>query len=399
MAQIYVPPPGPPPSAQIACTSPSGPSPPAQHYLPPVPPPLLTASFPLLTQSQIDSLSTLGFTTFPISRRQCLYNAALKLFALSRAFFAQPQPSKEHFKVRDANAQGSEEGWSRVWGEKELITLRRGGVTCPESLESTGREMWAECGKLMKDVMDGVEGSLGLVKGAFGSVYEAECDMPAVERLETLLRMFRYERRAKEIDDEDTAKNNAEQTKDPEVLGKGRLVAAQHIDLGLLSLVIGSSPGLEVWDYRLKKWIAIEEPQYADSTVGELTATLLVGETLTRLTNGRYLPGRHRVFVPSVPATTEEDESQYRYSLVFALRPHPFSVISTSALTTPVTGHFKYPIEDVTVGELFGAIARSHWNVNTEKEAREAQRRRLMERGNGVKGSEKGLGLEWVGRS
>jgi len=85
----------------------------------------------------------------------------------------------------------------------------------------------------MKDVMDGVEGSLGLVKGIFGSV--TECDMPVVERLGTLSRMFRYERRTTEIDDEDTAKNNAEQTKDPEVLGKGRVVAAQHIDLGLVS--------------------------------------------------------------------------------------------------------------------------------------------------------------------
>ncbi|KAF8512381.1 hypothetical protein BU17DRAFT_96388 [Hysterangium stoloniferum] len=380
MTQIYSPPPATPHTAKIAYAPPPGPPPQAQHSHPP---PLLAASFPLLTQSQIDSLSSLGFTTFPISRRQSLYNAAHKLFALSRAFFAQPQPSKERFKVWDANAQGSEEGWSHVVGEKELITLRRGGATCPESVESAGREMWAECGKLMKDVMEGVEGSLGLDRCAFGGIYEAECNMPAAERVETLLRMFRYERRAQEIDDEETAKNNVEHTADPQAPGKGRLVSAQHIDLGLLSLVIGSSPGLEVWDYRLKRWIPIEEPPYTDSTSGELTATLLVGETLTRLTNGRYLPGRHRVFVPSVPATAKDGESQYRYSLVFALRPHPPSIISTSALTTPITGHFKYPIEEVTAGELFGAIARSHWNVNTEKEAREAQRKRLTERENG----------------
>ena len=68
------------------------------------------------------------------------------------------------------------------------------------------------------------------------------------------------------------------------------------------------------------RWVPIEQPPHAGSG---LTATLLVGETLTILTNGWYAPGQHHVFVPSVASSlSSADNSWYQYSLMFALRPH-----------------------------------------------------------------------------
>ncbi|KAF8589758.1 Clavaminate synthase-like protein [Ramaria rubella] len=335
------------------------------NILPVLPQPFLPAVFPLLSPTQIVSLSTKGFTTFPIEQRRPLHDAATALFSVSRAFFSQPQSDKSQFQIHKANSEGSEEGWSRVVGEKELITLRRGGNTCPPSVENEGRKLWAECGMLMQEMTRGVEQSLGMPPGVFDDVVIPECTMPldGADRPETLLRMFRYERRSR-------ADDQAE-SHDEEASGKGRLVAEPHRDLGLLSLVIGASPGLEVFDTVTKKWIPIEEPPHA---APGLTATLLVGHTLTRLTNGRYVAGRHRVFVPSV---STDDESPFRYSLVFALRPYAKAVLSTTALTTPITGTFRRPMEGLRARELFVTLARSHWNINTGHEKRDAQKLQL----------------------
>jgi isopenicillin N synthase-like dioxygenase len=202
-------------------------------------------------------------------------------------------------------------------------------------------------------MMHAIENSLGLQSGAFDNVVTEECELPVEGRHETLLRMFRYERST-----------------------EARLVAAPHRDIGLLSLVIGSSPGLDVWDERTKQWVAIEEDGAGQN--GGLTLTFLVGQTLTRLTNDRYKPGMHQVFVPPANPSTSADDAKYRYSLVFALRPYRQATISTSALTSDVTGKFLSPLEGVKAQTLFNGIACEHWNVNGGVEEREAQRIRLQ---------------------
>jgi hypothetical protein len=218
----------------------------------------------------------------------------------------------------------------------------------------------------MQAAMSAVELSLGLREGAFDDVMEGECVLPGEERHETMLRMFRYERGD----------------------GEPRLVAAQHRDIGLLSLVVGSSPGLEVWDARTRRWVAVEEGEVGEGE-GGLTITLLVGMTLTRLTNNLYKSGLHRVFVPPTSSrnpshgdknNSNDDDAKYRYSIVFALRPYRDAVISTGALTSAVTGAFRYPLEGVRAQTLFNAIANAHWDINGAVDEREAQRNRVRER-------------------
>jgi isopenicillin N synthase-like dioxygenase len=156
-----------------------------------------------------------------------------------------------------------------------------------------------------------------------------------------------------------------------------RLVAVHHHDIRLLSLVIGSSPGLNVWDDRTKRWMAIEND---GDDVGQngLTFTFLIGQTLARLTNNRYKSGVHRVLVPPVDPPSSADDGKHRYSLVFALHPYKEAIISTSSLTSKVTGDFKHPLEGVKAQALFSAIANAHWNVNGPVTEREAQRLKLQ---------------------
>ena len=312
--------------------------------------------FPFLSPDQIPTLYTQGYASLHLPSDHPLLIAATTLFATSRDFFAKPLNHKEQFHPSEffqGKFDPSDEGWSCVEGEKELLSVRRTRPLCPPEVTQNAQILWQECGNLLQAMMCAVEKSLDLKDGAFDNLVSKECVLPLEEKHATLLRMFRYER-----------------TADP------RLVAAHHCDIGLLSLVVGSSPGLDVWNDGTKQWVAIEDDGARKD--GGLTLTLLSGRTLTRLTNERYKPGVHRVFVPPANPSSSADDGKYRYSLVFALRPHKDAIISTSALSSAVTGQFRYPLEGVKAQVVSSAIANAHWNVNVDEKERVAQRLRLQ---------------------
>jgi isopenicillin N synthase-like dioxygenase len=146
--------------------------------------------------------------------------------------------------------------------------------------------------------------------------------------------------------------------------------------LGLLSLVIGDTPGLEVWDRR-GIWFPIERWYQSPA------ASLLAGRQLERLTNGRYTSGGHLVrSYPDAFISNEHSSSKsgYRYSLVFVLRAHYPVPVDTNKLENEITGKFQNPLVGTTAGELFRNIKGAHCNINTGIEEREAQRRHLAEK-------------------
>jgi len=330
----YLPPPGPPPKKLV--------------HIPPLPSGSpKPVNFPFLTEQQCITLYSQGFAQVYLPPNHPLLDAATALFSTSHAFFDKPLDEKQKFHrsqlISDPSVSGprnTEQGWSRVEGEKEMLTIRRTSKLCPPEVAHNARVLWRECGSFMQSIMRAIESSLELESGAFDNVVTQECELPVGDMYETLLRMFRYER-----------------TSEP------RIVSEKHRDIGLLSLVIGSSPGLEVWDDRIARedpitgvvsngdWVAIEENSSQVKPIGGLTFTLLVGETLTALTNQLYKPGAHRVLVP--PAESSASDAMYRYSLVFALRPHKQGIIHTPSLQTAITGQFNWPPEDEK-----GVIAR-----------------------------------------
>lgn len=171
------------------------------------------------------------------------------------------------------------------------------------------------------------------------------------EKTSTMLRLFRYEgQEAKEV-------------------------AEPHADLGLLSVVVGDVPGLEVWDGAV--WFAVEK-EVRDS--GMKGASLLVGRQLERLSNGRYPAGGHRVVAYG---NKSEGWTGYRFSIVFVLRAHNPVVIESDDLETEVTGKWAEPVHGKRAGDLYAEIRSSHFNINAAKEERARQREDIMKVGEG----------------
>ncbi|KZT56421.1 hypothetical protein CALCODRAFT_318084 [Calocera cornea HHB12733] len=275
------------------------------------------------------------------------------LFDASASFFDAPLPYKERF-IR--GVEGSEDGFNRVQGEKEMITIRTGDTT-PDGVREKAAACWDLCGTIMLNLIDEISSSLCLENTDLHDMVEPCARLPpSGDRVATLLRMFCYERGAgKPLGNEPG-------------LSDRRIVAERHRDLGLLSLVVGSSPGLEVWDPYASAWYAIEEHR---AEPGKLTATILAGETLARLTNHKYSPGGHRVVVSDL------DTSPYRFSLVYALRAHHPVQLDTARLTTAITGPFVHPLTAKTAGELYDQISNAHFNINADVNQRRKQEERL----------------------
>ena len=150
--------------------------------------PLRPVTLPKVLPYHQYALSDHGWTTVtydtPIDK---LHEASQALFLASQAFFALPSSYKETFKTEI----GSEEGWSRIEGEKELITLRCLGST-PKELKEAASLYWAEAGGLLNEILGRISESLGLPAEAL-TQYSEPCAKLVLDKTATMLRLFRYE--------------------------------------------------------------------------------------------------------------------------------------------------------------------------------------------------------------
>jgi isopenicillin N synthase-like dioxygenase len=331
--ETYNPPPGPPPSQSL-------------------PPPLIPVELPLVLPYHRYNLAAQGWTTVTLSgadpAAEDMNKSIEALFAASKHFFSLPEIYKSKFLTKF----GSEEGWSSIPGEKEFITLRTLDKV-PKELRETATDVWSRVfGGLLNQTLAGIEESLQMEPTSLTQYSEPCSELDNVKRA-TMLRLFRYEG------------------------WEDKVVAEPHNDLGLLSLVAGDTPGLEVWNMHQQSFFPIEKSYRSTGPA----ATLLGGRQLQRLTNGRYLPGGH--LVRSYPKLKEDSETsssndkRYRYSIVFVLRAHSPVPIDTDKLTTPITGKHREPLKDVTAHDLFMNIKNAHYNINTGIQDREEQKQKL----------------------
>jgi hypothetical protein len=330
-------------------------------------PPLVQSPLPLVLPQHQNTLPTLGWTTitFPqSSSTPDLEHAALgphplqtayeDLFAASQAFFNLPATIKSQWKHK----LGSEEGWSSIPGEKEFITLRSLEY-CPDVLLQPAKKYWDLMGAYLTDTLSRIENSLDLSNdtltrfvGPCGNMQDTD-----ERKTATMLRLFRYEG------------------------WEEKVVAEPHADLGLLSVVVGNVPGLEVWDGR--KFFNVEREV---ERAGMKGASMLAGRQLERLSNGRYAAGGHRVVSYGTPPpiqaagpTTGSEEKRYRFSIVFVLRAHEPVVIDSETLETGITGKWEKPLKGITAGRMYEEIRGKHFNINIGVEEREKQRRKVQE--------------------
>lgn len=340
-------------------------------------PPLKSSPLPLVLPEHQHTLSQLGWTTITFPQPDFtaeeaapgphpLQRAYQDLFRAAQEFFDLPDEEKERWKHR----LGSEEGWSKIPGEKEFITLRTLSYT-PDVLRAPAKRYWDLMGAHLSSTLGRVCTTLGLPDGedeglrkfvgSCGKLGESE-----EEKTATMLRFFRYES------------------------WEEKVVAEPHADLGLLSCVVGDVPGLEVWNGR--QFFDVERHCKTPS------ATMLAGRQLERYSNFRYPAGGHRVVSYGKPLSTIAAESskpgivaeppRYRHSIVFVLRAHEPVVVDSDELETEITGKWAEPVSGVTAGKLFEQIRSKHFNINIGMEEREKQRRKLQEK----QGSGKGTG-------
>ncbi|KAF7908383.1 uncharacterized protein EAF01_004138 [Botrytis porri] len=322
--------------------------------------PLRPVKFPLILPAHAPHFPDQGWSTISFSPTDPFHISSQKLLQASKSFFDLPLEYKSQFLT----GKGTEEGWNRVEGEKEFITLREINTTPPELLE-TVKEFWDITGDVLNKILGEIASSLGMKKELL-TRYSEPCLKLHHEKTATMIRLFRYE------------SNGIE----------GKVVSEPHRDLGLLSLSISDAPGLEVLDMQSKKSFAIER-----SFEGRDIGTLLVGRELNFLSNNRYQAGGHSVRMYSKTVTRHEpDEKEnedkremsarkyYRYSIVFVLRGHEDVSIDTDELRTPITGRWKKPMKGLKMENLYRRFMSKHVNINVEMEERQKQKERLHEK-------------------
>ncbi|KAL5535009.1 hypothetical protein ACEPAF_3100 [Sanghuangporus sanghuang] len=387
----------------------------SRRYAPPASPPLKQLSRPLLKPStalcypiDLEKLSTQGWASLPISDSESdpLYEAFSALFESSAQFFDLPEEERMKYRVAPrTETNTSEEGYSRVEGEKCLITLRRVQTTPTEfELRERAERAWRASAGVMRDALRAIEESLGMNPGALARTSEKQLELPreGEGNVATLMRMFRYDRPTPPVSPADAPSEDGHANSTPSSNGtesRSRVVSEPHRDLGLLTIVLGHSPGLECWDAERDEWVSCETNERG------LNATILVGETLTKFTNGRFVAGRHRVLVHPSPSPSPSSDTlpqsdshsqcqsriaplinpSFRYSLVHALRGHLPLLTSSRSFETPITGTFppRLAWSDASIGEIYNAISRAHWNVNISVEERRRQEKELREKAGG----------------
>lgn len=300
-------------------------------------------------------LATQGFLPLQLADHDGLVDAYSKLFDLSAVYFDLPEDALEKTAFQaPSGARASEQGYSKIPGEKSILTVRT-HETCPEMLHEQLNHTWSLTGAFLEGICKSIAATLQLDPEVFAPFVEPCCNLPKGKRTPTLLRLFRYDRPA----------------------GQEAVVSAErHKDLGILSLVVGKSPGLQVLDTASNAWIPIEEdtviPEDAKVRSSSLTATLLCGKTMSFLTRDQYKAGIHRVCC----APAKDDP--YRFSIVFALRAAPAPVF-TETFESTVVGEF--PLEQRMNGQsaafLTQQITATHWDVNIAKDVREEQQNKF----------------------
>lgn len=151
-------------------------------------PPLKPLDLPKILLEHQFALSDQGWTTITYDTpSDSIHSSSEALLQASKAFFDLPVSYKENFKT----PKGSEEGWSRIEGEKELITLRSLEIM-PDVLKDAASRYWRVAGGLLNQLLGYIARSLGLPSEAL-TVFSEPCIELRPERTATMLRLFRYE--------------------------------------------------------------------------------------------------------------------------------------------------------------------------------------------------------------
>lgn len=293
------------------------------EFEPPAEPP------PFLKSEEVQHLASQGWLSVRTTR--VVDSAVHSLFQHADHYFDQDQEDKQR---QYPACRGTECGYYHVPDEKEFLTLRQ-SVHHDSELEERGREVWRHAGALLHRILCDLCRAGGYDLHAWDHLLQGSLALPGescdLDNVTTLMRLFRYYPR--------------------------NGTAAEHADIGLLTLCMGDGKGLQVLDCssRPPHWLDLHGP------------VVLVGRVARRLLSDRVRAGVHRVV----------GNPSGRSSMVFALRP---------CLTNPTDLSAFGAHGVVSTRDLYLGIKGGRYNVNAKKEirvqqqkAREASRKRLPE--------------------
>lgn len=294
---------------------------------------------PLLTTEQLLHLARQGWLclTLPESLTQSiahLFRNTSSFFDLSTSDKIDSYPAK----------QGTEFGYYHVVDEKEYVTFRclihtdlnsSPSTTDASSsltrLESSVAQAWREAGKFLYRILCDIARASELDLSIWSDILDGTLTMPESEdqMTYTFMRLFRYFPTTGE--------------------------AAEHADLGLLTLCVGDDEGLQVLS---RASSSNEKHMWIDAAARNINATVLVGQTLRAISNRSLNPGVHRVV----------GNPSGRHSAVFALRHSSrhdvdFGLFGGEGRIDPK--------------ELRRTIHAGRVNVNAGKEERDMQQAKL----------------------
>ncbi len=216
-----------------------------------------------------------GYMTIPFLEEK----ETQKLFQAVENFFSTPETYQEQFAIPDEK----EIGYAQLTEKKWFVIRNQQKI--PSELEifmDYIPKVHAQALKILGDI----ESQMNFPPGKLTDMV-SKTPLPEFAKATSVLRLFSY----------DPSEQNG-------------LAADVHEDLGLLTITLCPSvPGLEVLDFTsdTPHWLALEKETTASQ------ATVLVGETVSKITEGKYIAATHRV----------TKNPQRRFSIVYQLRAEP----------------------------------------------------------------------------
>jgi hypothetical protein len=221
---------------------------------PPTPP-------PLLSRAELHLLLRQGW--LPLVLPSHLSQLSSTLFTQLTTYFSLPD---SHKTALYPPSRGTESGHYHVAHEKQFLTLRHAHHASSQ-LEIAAAAFWDGAAALLHRILCDLAVADGRGMEVWDRLVECTMELPGDEERAsgTLLRMFRYE--------------------------PGTGVAEAHTDLGLLTLCVGTGPGLECLD--MEASLAREREAGVPHGLGEAVwrdagpdrAVVLVGQTLRGLSD------------------------------------------------------------------------------------------------------------------
>lgn len=219
-----------------------------------------------------------GFATIPFLDERTTKSH----FDALKTFYSRSEEYRSQFKIKDE----IEYGYS-VLPEKKCYVIRNSQVPEEFKLLTTYAEQAHQ--KAMR-ILSAIEKEMGVAQGTITGMV-SEAPLPRAGKAPSVLRLFSY---------------------DPST--SDGLATDQHEDLGLLTIILKTEvPTLEVVDFSgaNPEWVDIENRAKASEAI------VLVGETLSTVTQGNYPAGTHRNL----------KSTQRRFSIVYQLRADPTAKI------------------------------------------------------------------------